>query len=227
MTVHILVEGLSDAVLLQRWARRVLPGQDVEVHPHQGKGNLPTDLLARPDHRHRGVLDQLPATLRGFARTTSAERHAVVILVDADEQDPSVLAKNIERAAKAIAPSLSVTVGVAVEETEAFYLGDLAALKKAFPDANMKLARAYLPDSVCGTCERFGEIVGDGGGNKVAWAEAMGPVLTTTESKSRSPSFKSFLGALRNLLPKATTAKPKKRAYRHPPKARNDTGRRR
>ena len=40
--------------------------------------------------------------------------------------------------------------------------------------ARMKQARAYEPDSICGTWERFGKIIDDPGGNKVAWAEAMG-----------------------------------------------------
>ena len=107
-----------------------------------------------------------------------------------------------------------MTVRLAVEETEAFYLGDLKALKKAFPRADMATARRYVPDSVVDTWELFGRIVHDGGGNKVAWAEAMGPVLTTKASQSRSPSFKGFVRGLLGLAPPAP-AKPKRRRYRH------------
>jgi hypothetical protein len=89
-----------------------------------------------------------------------------------------------------IGSKLRVLVRLAVEEIEAFYLGDLRALERAFPEADMRRARAYVPDSICGTWELFGKIVRDGGGNKVAWAEAMGPRLTTQAERSRSPSFR-------------------------------------
>jgi len=215
VTIHVLVEGLSERALLERWAPRLVDGDEVRIHPHQGKGELPVDLAAAPDVKHRGLLDQLPAKLRGFANTVHAKAHRIVVLVDADEDDPAALAASISAAAETVAPNLSVTIRLAVEETEAFYLGDQKALKKAFPNADMVKARSYEPDSIVGTWELFGEIVGDGGGNKVAWAEAMGPILTTTASKSRSPSFRSLVGGLVALSAPRPSAPPK-RHYRHP-----------
>ena len=114
----------------------------------------------------------------------------------------------------------------AIEETEAFYLGDLRALRRAFPEADMERARAYVPDSICGTWEIFGEIVHDDGGNKVAWAEAMGPVITTSPGRSRSPSFRMLLKSLRELVPSPVVRK-KSRHFRHPPKNRRTPGRKR
>ena len=203
MTIHLLVEGASELALFERWAPRLLGSGAVRVHPHQGKGELPRDLDAVPDTKQRGLLDQLPAKLRGFANAVHSKTHHVVILVDADRDDPSVLAARISEAASRVAPALSVMVRLAVEETEAFYLGDQKALRRAFPGADMAKARAYQPDSIVDTWELFGAIVGDGGGNKVAWAEAMGPVLTTRAAHSRSPSFKDFVRGLGNPGPGA------------------------
>ena len=215
MTIHVLVEGPSERALLDRWIPRLLKGEDFRVHPHHGKGELPPRLGDRPDPKRRGLLDQLPAKLRGFATSKEPQSHSVVVLVDADRDDPGRLARLIAGAAKQVAPDLSVTVCLAIEEIEAFYLGDLKALVKAFPAADLEKARAYEPDSVCNTWELFGEIVGDGGANKVAWAEAMGPLLTTKAQASRSPSFKALVIGLINLKAKPTKAL-RRNSYRHP-----------
>jgi hypothetical protein len=122
----------------------------------------------------------------------------VVVLIDADSDDVPSLKASIVKAASAISATFPVVVGVAVEETEAFYLGDLNGLHRAFPHADMKMARKYAPDSICGTWELFGKVVKDGGANKVAWAEAMAPFLTTRASESRSPSFRELVAALWN-----------------------------
>ncbi len=187
MTIHILVEGSSEFALLQHWARRLLKSHPVKIHPLQGKGNLPNDLQSTPNPRSRGLLDQLPAKLRGFAKYLRPETDRVLVLVDSDDDDTAELTTRIEHTARTVSPELRVIVRLAVEETEAFYLGDLTGLKRAFPRANLKCARAYRPDSICGTWELFGRVVGDAGGNKVDWAERMGPVLTTDAKRSRHP----------------------------------------
>ena len=108
---------------------------------------------------------------------------------------------------------MKVEISVATEEMEAFYLGDLKAVKRAYPDADMELARAYVPDSVCGTWEKFGEIIGDDGGNKVAWAEKMGACVTTNAAQSRSPSFKEMVGKISTLSPQPMPPPVKKKKY--------------
>ena len=224
MTIHVLVEGPSERTLLDVWSKRLLPGATVRVHPHQGKGKLPTDLSGAPETQRRGLLDQLPATLRAYAEVFK-QNDSVVVMLDADDENPSALATKIGNAIKSIAPRLRVAVCLAVEETEAFYLGDLKAMKSAFPSADMRRARAYTPDEICGTWELFGDIIGDGGGNKVAWAAAIAPFLTTVAAKSRSPSFRKLIAALAhiNAVP---VAKMKRRHYRHPSRVKRPSGKR-
>jgi Domain of unknown function (DUF4276) len=226
MTVHFLVEGPSERALLERWLPRVLKNTEFRVHPHQGKGSLPDDLNEVPKHHRRGLLDQLIAKLKGFATSKDSRNHVIFVLVDADDDDPQELATRIEQAVEQIALDLAVVVCLAVEETEAFYLGDLRALKKAFPRADLEVARNYESDSACGTWELFGRIVGDGGGNKVAWAEEMGLMLTTRASASRSPSFKKFVSKLGTLNPEPTMSL-RGRTYRHPARPRTTPDRRR
>lgn len=217
MTIHVLVEGPSERAFLDRWAPRLLPDQQVRVHPHQGKGSLPTALDTPPDRKTRGLLDQLPAKLRGLAAALDQDLDGVLVLLDADDDNVDALAGDIRAVAEHCAPRLRVSVSLAVEEMEAFYLGDLRALQHAYPVADMKSARAYVPDSICGTWELFGQIVGDGGGNKVAWAEAMGPHVTTQPAQSRSPSFRDLIQQIRALV-RVPPATQKRRRYRHPAK---------
>lgn len=219
MTIHVLVEGASELAFLDRWAPRLLPDQIVRVHPHKGKGSLPRVVDSPPDRKARGLLDQLPATLRGYATSLDKREDSVLVLVDADADDVERLMNDLRAVAAQCAPQIRVGVSVAVEEMEAFYLGDLRALQRAYPAADMEAARAYRPDSICGTWELFGQIVDDGGGNKVAWALAMGPQVTTRPAESRSPSFRKMVQELHALVPDAQPAQ-RKRPYRHRAKAR-------
>ncbi|MDP3158082.1 MAG: hypothetical protein Q8N23_35755 [Archangium sp.] len=196
MTVHIFVEGASERALLDKWVPRLRMTSMVRIHPHQGKGAIPSPLNRPLDKKRRGLLDQLPAKLSAFSRIPDPEENTFVVLIDADDSNVDQLIESIKVMAAFVSPKLRVFVQVATEETEAFYLGDLHGLRAAFPDADFELAKRYRPDSICDTWELFGKIVGDDGGNKVAWAEAMGTVLTTQASKSRSPSFKQLVKAL-------------------------------
>lgn len=201
MTIHVLVEGASERAFLDRWGLRLLLQERIRVHPHQGKGSLPKNIAARPKPTNRGLLDQLPATLRGFAAALDPDTDAVLILVDADDDDVEDLAGRIRQSIEQCAPNLRIRVNIAIEEMEAFYLGDLRALERVYPTANMRAARNYVPDSICGTWELFGSIIGDDGGNKVAWAEAMGPKVTVQPSQSRSQSFRELVQSIRALVP--------------------------
>jgi len=162
--------------------------------------------------------------MRAFAASLDPDVDGVLVLVDADDDDPELLRSELTALAKHAGLSRAACC-VAIEETEAFYLGDLKALKRAFPEADMKLARAYEPDSVIGTWEYFGQVINDGGENKVAWADAISPYLTTDPKVSRSPSFKEFVRQL-VLLQHVPKGAPKVRKYRHPTKPRTPTRRR-
>ena len=213
MRIHFLVEGKSEQVLIEKWAPRALPGHDIVAHAHQGKGELPRDPKKPPDQRKRGLLDLLPATLQAYAEEDDC---AVLVLVDADDDDVIDLQERLATMLPAISKPERLKCTIAIEETEAFYLGDLRGLKKAYPHANIKKAKLYEPDSICGTAELFATIIGDDGMNKVAWAENMGATLTSRPEGSKSPSFRGLLVAMREVSkqgsPKPTHPQPPKTA---------------
>lgn len=230
MTIHILVEGPSERAWLESWVPRLLRDVPFKVHPHQGKGRLPRELNSAPNRDQRGVLDQLPSTLRALSKSLDAAGGGgILVLIDSDDERVEQLSADLQSVVDGLCSGSRARglVRLAVEETEAFYLGDLKALERAFPNANMKLARAYEPDSICGTWELFGRIVDDPGHNKVAWGRAMGQVLTTNPAQSRSASFKRLIAGLLSIASAKPVAVQRKRAYRHPVRKKVDATRRR
>lgn len=218
MKVRVLVEGTSEKAFFDRWLPRAFEGHTFICHPHQGKGSIPAKPERAPEPRRFGLLDLLPATLRAYANDPSTAGDGVLIVVDADDEDPAALETAIGKLVKAYAPSKTL-VRLAVEETEAFYLGDLRAIKAAFPGADLAKARAFVPDSIVGTAELFGDVIGDDGLRKVEWGEAMGARVTADPARSRSPSFKALHAGLATLLAAPQPAKPARKKSlraRHP-----------
>ncbi len=193
------MEGLSEADLLRGWLQRFLPRHSFKVIHHEGKGRVPKDPVQPPDPKRRGLLDQLPAKLRAYGEALDAATDRVLVLVDADEDDCVELKARMVSLLD-VCPNQPVALfRIAIEETEAFYLGDQTALRKAFPQAKLYKLKSYEQDSVCGTWEVFMEVIGATREDKRAWAEQMAPHLGTDWQENRSPSFRSFCTALLRL----------------------------
>lgn len=202
MRIHILVEGPSDRALIDTLFPRLLGAHVANVIVHQGKGKL----RPRANPRHRGLLDQLTAKLRAYGRALNPETDRVLVLVDADERDCRELKRQLKRVLARIDPQPTVLFRIAVEETEAFYLGDARAIRRAFPQANLARMQGYVQDSVCGSAELFQAVVGAPSEDKVTWAERMGPELSiraTGRLANRSPSFHQLRRGLRQLAGEA------------------------
>jgi len=203
MRLHILVEGPSDEAFLTPWLPKLLgPAHTFKILVHQGKGKLPSDLQAKPQTKHRGLLDQLPAKLRAYNIQLKADTDRVVVLVDLDDDDCVKLLSRLKNTAAVCSPKLAILFRIAIEESEAFFLGDSPAIKKAFPGAKLGKLRNHEHDSICGTWEKLREIIGehDTYEDKVGWAEAIGPHLSikwkTGRGINKSPSFSKLCKGL-------------------------------
>jgi hypothetical protein len=200
MKLHVLVEGDSEEALLNRWLPRFLPpGHSFVVIRHRGKGKLSRDAMKVPDIRREGLLDQLPAKLRAYGRSLNPATDRVLVLVDADDDPCSDLKRRLLENLEQCDPRPVVLFRLAIEETEAFYLGDPTAIRKAFPQAKLQRMKPYVQDSVCGTWELFQRVVGDPVEDKVEWAERMAPHLGTEwqgRNANRSPSFRQLCKGL-------------------------------
>ena len=203
MKLHVLVEGDSEEALLRDWLPRFLPpGHSFNVIRHRGKGRLSGDLLKVPNVRQEGLLDQLPAKLRAYGRSLDPATDRVLVLLDLDDDSCLELKGRLLEVLESCDPRPVVLFRIAIEETEAFYLGDRAAIRKAFPQARLQRMRNYVQDSICGTWETFQRVIGDPIEDKVEWAERMAPHLGTAwrgRNANRSPSFQQFCKALLRL----------------------------
>lgn len=199
MRLHVLVEGPSEEALVRGWLPRFLPRHAFTLIRHRGKGRLPGDPLKTLNVRREGLLDQLPAKLRAYGHALNPATDRVVVLVDLDDDDCLDLKRRLVALLEHCDPQPVVLFRIAIEETEAFYLGDPAAVRAAFPPARLGRMKDYVQDSVCGTWELFQRVIGANSEDKVGWAEQMAPYLGTEwrgKEANRSTSFQQLCQGL-------------------------------
>ena len=198
--IEVLVEGSSDVPAIREVLTRkflLTEGQDFRIHPHKGRGNLPGKILSQPLLRNESLLHQLPAKLRGFS-TWFTKEHWVLVVVDADETPCSELLQELEALLIKLVKPPRVLFRIAVEETESWFIADTAAVKKAYPKANIALIKKIQPDAVCGAWERLAETIQAKGKDKTAWAEKISPHLDLENPPS--PSLKKLLDGIQKEL---------------------------
>jgi hypothetical protein len=200
MHIEILVEEQSAEEALKILLPRLLsPDTTYRLLNFQGKHNL---------------LRQLPARLRGYAAWLTDD-YRIVVLVDEDRQDCLDLKQQLETEAQHAGLSTKTGAGgsrfqvlnrIAVEELEAWFLGDIDALRQAYPRLPATLAatpKFRNPDAVPGgtwealerTLKKYGYF--KGGYRKVEAARAIAPHLEPDRNRSRS--FWVFCEGLRSL----------------------------
>ena len=92
---------------------------------------------------------------------------------------------------------------IAIEEGEAWFLGDIPAIKIAYPKAKDAVIDTYVNDAICGTWEILADAVSTGGTQflkargrravgteKSAWAANIAPHMDVDQNTS--PSFCYF-----------------------------------
>jgi hypothetical protein len=180
-----------------------------KIRPYKGIGHIPKNLSAQSDPRKTTLLGDLPPMLRGLSKTPTIE--AVVVVLDADQRDCRDFLTELQAVAHQCAPALKTMFRLAIEEIEAWYLGDRQALKIAYPNVKAKVLQNYQQDSPIGTWEllaqaidpkswkaiqdNYGPLPGD---LKHEWAEKIGPIMSL--ESNASPSFRKFRDGLRRLV---------------------------
>jgi hypothetical protein len=195
--LELLVEEPSMEAFLRALLPRLLPqDRTFEVHPFQGKN----DLLKKLEPRLRGYATWLPADWR------------IVVVVDRDDDNCRELKRQMETIAQK-AGLLSRTRSrtspwrlvnrIAIEELEAWYFGDWAAVCSAYPRVAATVPRRQSfrdPDAVTGgTWEAFERVMQahgyfKGGLLKIEAARAIGARIDPARSSSHS--FRAFGDAI-------------------------------
>lgn len=132
-------------------------------------------------------------------------------MVDSDRRDCKGFLQELNKVLSRCSPRPAITLfRLAIEEMEAWYLGDQAALLTAYPEAKKDVLRKYKQDSVCDTWETLADAIHPGGAKAVKdagwplpgqlkhqWAERIGPLLDI--ERNRSPSFRKLCEGLRRI----------------------------
>lgn len=205
---EILVEDQSGKKALDILVPKII-GEDhtLNVHSYKGIGRIPKNLGANENAGKRILLDQLPRLLQGYGNAFSkypADCPAAVILVcDLDNKCLNTFRQELFNILNACNPRPETRFCIAVEEGEAWFLGDIAAVRLAYPKAKAPVLNSYVNDSICGTWERLADAVYIGGATalsakgwqaigaeKSQWSEKISPHMNVLINES--PSFAYF-----------------------------------
>lgn len=199
MHIEFLLEEPSAEAALNMMLPKLLPPSVTwSCHPHRGK----TDLFQR-----------LPGRLKTYARQFPHQPELrVVILMDADtdcrrrkaELEKVVAEEGLLTKATAAGQSFRIITRLAVQELEAWFLGDRAAIQAAYPRVRPQhfSGLPHDPDTVADTWETLWRVLQQGkyyptGKAKVEWAETIAPHLEPEQNTSASfQYFRRGLGML-------------------------------
>lgn len=215
MHFEILVEDQSGKTALEILVPKIIGDRDTfKIHAYKGVGRIPKNLAGRSDASKRILLDQLPRLLRGYGNAFSAYpdgyRAAVILVCDLDDGCLKTLREELFAILNACKPQPETRFCIAIEEGEAWFLGDIPAVKAVYPRAKDNVLQTYVNDSVCGTWERLADAVFPGGAQalsakgwqavgaeKSVWSERIAPHMDV--ENNGSPSFRYFRENIRKL----------------------------
>ncbi|GAB4217422.1 MAG: DUF4276 family protein [Synechococcales cyanobacterium] len=213
MHFEILIEDKSGEAALEILVPKIIEHHTCNVHGYKGLGHIPKGLKSNSDPKKRIMLDRLPGLIKGYGNTFSAYPNysfALIIVCDLDDRCLKVFREELFSCLDKCNPKPPTYFCVAIEEVEAWYLGDLEAVKKAHPNAKSSILNTYVNDSICGTWEKLADAVFPGGSAKLskhsaqvgeaksAWAKEICPHMNVNENSS--PSFCYFRDKLRHLI---------------------------
>ena len=213
MHFEVLVEDASGKIALRSILEKILgpDGQDhsYRIISYKGIGRIPKNLKGRSDPAKRILLDRLPKLLRGYGRSLQ-DSAAVVVVVDLDRKDCLQLKQELLAILDVCNPKPTTLFRIAIEEGEAWLLGDRMAVEAAYPEAKLNILHDYRQDSICGTWEVLADAIYPGGSIKLKklgfphtgkakceWAEKIAPLITIDSNQSHS--FQVFRDGVRRL----------------------------
>jgi len=201
MHIEFLVEEPSAESALENLIPKMVgPAVSFKIRPFQGKPNL---------------LANLPARLKGYSQWLP-EDWRIVVLIDADNEDCRVLKDSLEHMAADVGLITKTAAGgmrfqvlnrLAIEELEAWFIGDEDAMRAAYPRVEKNIAQKEKyrnPDAIAGgtweTLERLLQKGGyfRGGLGKVTAAREISQHMAP--EKNRSRSFQIFRDGLLTMV---------------------------
>lgn len=166
--IEILIEDKSGSILVEKIMDKYVAEKEniaYKIHSFKGIGKIPLNAKKLSQIKSRRLLTDLPMYLRGMDSSlrNMQGKKAVFVVLDSDDEDCAELKRSLVQMYETLGISIQVYFCIAVEEMEAWLLGDGEALLKAYPKAKRPLLQKYVPDSIVGTWECLADIVYKGG----------------------------------------------------------------
>jgi hypothetical protein len=214
MHFDFFVEDQSGTIGLKNLIPKIIGDEwTYKLHQYKGIGNIPKDMKDPKDASKRQLLNSLPKILQGVANTykNSIYSYYLIFICDLDSRCLKEFRQELLQIAENCHPKPNVQFCIAVEEFEAWLLGEQQAIIKAFPNAKKLPLDMYKQDSICGTWQVLADSLYKGGSKKLIslpysaigkekcdWAKTISPLMNVEEN--RSQSFCYFRDKLRLLL---------------------------
>ncbi|MDO4700930.1 MAG: DUF4276 family protein [Moraxella sp.] len=206
MHLIFLVEDKSGETALNLLVPKLISGGNTtfEIHSYKGVGHIPKNLNNQLNNKKTTLLGKLPQLLKGFEKTFQYTNYATFVVCDLDDNNLIEFKEQLqELAGKSVAYPEKVFFCFAIEEMEAWLLGDIEAIKKAYPNSKINILNSYMNDSISGTWEILADAIYKGGSRKlknnkdyysvgaekISWAKNICPYMDIDKNSSKSFNY--------------------------------------
>ncbi len=164
MHFEILIEDLSGKKTIEALIEKIIDNSHIwRIHEYKGIGRIPKNMKVNSDPEKRILLNQLPKLLNGYGKTfagySKGYQAVVIVVTDLDERDFKTYLSELYDVLNQCSHQPDARFCLAIEEGEAWLLGDIKAIKKAYPKAKKRILSTYKNDSICGTWEKLADAV--------------------------------------------------------------------
>ena len=197
-TVEVVEQGLDFVTLRTNEGAMKRTAISKRIEPDRVVGRIPKGMTSGADPQKRILLANLPRLLRGYGKCMEHVDAAIVVVVDADRRDCAAFKDELLSLLSGCAPRPETLFRIAVEEMDAWLLGDPDAVLSAYPRAKLQILNSYDQDSICGGAAALKRQGWPAPGvAKCSWAERIAPLVNVDANQSKS--FQVFRDGLRRL----------------------------
>jgi hypothetical protein len=211
MHFEILVEDKSGEEALKILVPKIIGSEHTfKIHSYTGIGHIPRGLHVN-NAKTKTLLNNLPSLINGYAQSWQNYQAVLFVVCDLDDKNLMDFRNELLNVLNYCQNKPQTEFCIAIEEGEAWLLGDFEAIKQAYRHAREQVYSSYQNDSICGTWEKLADMIYKGGAValkkkgyqeigklKSEWAREISPYMNV--DANNSPSFIYFRDKLRKYI---------------------------